>query len=369
MWGVRYESKELKLAAAYFTQTKTFDITQKFWTYNDGVVAWELRRFVWELHSDRQKVEVNKVLKLIGKEVRSRFELIGMRFDDELFPSRKAAACKGEEAVLSPYTRDEYSMRTRGFLMMMICRLCDLKKPEQASFVCKFLERFFDMALQIPSSAQCIAVLGSELDKCAEDVDEDGLCAHMLTVLTDSRIDASQDSNVGMIVQLVKSLCLHAVECPAAEACLRRFLSKFATSIDTKVLDESQAYNVMADRLLLSQTRANVRCDEDFKLHAVRTAVSNGDVKSGRDLARALSGSASTVARWEEQDICNYVAAGHRTFEKARTFCFAEDGKRLGDLKRENLLFEMWSPDPDRGMYLAPQERFFLQCIGNSYGL
>ena len=183
----------------------------------------------------------------------------------------------------------------------------------------------------------------------------------MLAVVTYARLQPGAEDDDASLVRLLTSLGAHCANCDACAAALRLFVHLFAQKVDAFLSSDScQPYNLIADKVELQEDkkRKGVRMDTDFVHKAIRTDVSAGHTHSGRELCRVLAGGVSTVDGWVEKDLCQQLAAARRVFksEAVRTVCFAEDGKRLGDNKRENILFEMWSPNVDTGMYLLPQD-------------
>ena len=102
-----FETKGLKIAVLYGPGERHVNINFKAWVYEDNVVAWELRRFLWELFYTRKSVRTSNEIRVLEKFMKGRFETMGMRWSQELFPSRSSARMDSESAMLSQYTRDQ----------------------------------------------------------------------------------------------------------------------------------------------------------------------------------------------------------------------------------------------------------------------
>ena len=161
-------------------------------------------------------------------------------------------------------------------------------------------------------------------------------------------------------VDLLEHLGTYFDQCEACQACFKRVAHCIAAGIDTEMnIFGKYPLNLVADHADShdSGVAKHRRADEDFVKHSVRTAVRNGNVHSAAQLLRACDGDFTVnPLKWEEKDMCEVVASAARTFGRASTYCIAEDGKRLGDKKRENVVYEMWSAGPNKSMYLAPQD-------------
>ena len=163
------------------------------------------------------------------------------------------------------------------------------------------------------------------------------------------------------LVDLFEHAATYIEQCEACKSVFKRVLFHASGLIDNAMKKQGDhKYDVVVAHMNRGAggERARTRIDEDFKRHSIVDAVRLGHAHSGSQLLRALGneGKHQNGPRWQEAHICDIVAAGIREFSSARTCCIAEDGKRLGDNKRENVVYEMWSAEPNKGMYLAPQE-------------
>lgn len=101
-WAGEYEAHFARCSAVD-SSNETIDAEWKAYSYTDGKVCWEARRFLL-VFADRpqKKFEIQKILDRARLYVSALLESWGTSFDAEVFPSFKAASCQGGGALVNP---------------------------------------------------------------------------------------------------------------------------------------------------------------------------------------------------------------------------------------------------------------------------
>ena len=111
--GVRYPR-----ARAFGVLNEATECEHKVWIYDNGLLAWELRRALVPIFAERKELCLNKLLKPSnhGDDLTLCFQRLGC--DDGIIPNRRCAMANG--FVVTSVVREEYSCPTKSYIALLL---------------------------------------------------------------------------------------------------------------------------------------------------------------------------------------------------------------------------------------------------------
>lgn len=335
------------------------NIEWKAFVYHSGIVFWELRRvFLNLVDGVAVRLDLRRKVKKHRLQWEAQMQKIGLHLADVLKPSTRAAHCANHQDVLDEYTRDEWTMRTDGVIMMLLLWARErhlLAQRSRAKALLKAVLLQFVTAVAGLAHGVADGWARRSAGFCQEGPVAGGMCCHVAGAM--AARDAPACDVVAPVVAILIALNAAADKCLAA----RSMLGGLVTDLIDRLYAAFSSGGERFSKGILKMEHARIggrklRCDSDFKRHIVEQVVRQGACHNGSQALR-IEGELhpSQAVRWAANDLKKYMAAGWAQVSGPGIYFLSEDGARWGQPPEETVVYGLWCANKGVGCHLPPQ--------------
>lgn len=342
-------------------QPVTFDMKALLWRSLDheghAMSSWELRGVLASLgHSGRALVKDFRdgVLRTFD----AFLQRGGLCVSSELIPSRKSLAGLGMRLAEYPHeARDEFGIHTKGLILLLLTAY-HIKRGMAKQRAKGVMGLFFGALLSpdlfdgpIGDALRGLRMLDD--GRCAEGVDESGVCAHMRMAhcaLQQPGPEVPQERLAYLLCQLFAQPC----QCDSWGAFAIALLDTVAAQLTQRV-PEVCSPNALNAPILQGRGKKR-RLDEDLESTLVCEVNRRGLAPSLRSWARATEVcSPNAMDRVRDKDLMEYLVAGHHGFHDTTSFKLVVDGASVGEPPMELLVGVVSDCEKGHAIWAPPQ--------------